>query len=111
MPWSMVGVTLTISATAGVYSWLQVNPAMSALDRLAEITPLVAVLLVGMWILFAAYRGLVDRLVQVVETNTKATTESTSVMRDISAKLGQHEERLERLEDDHHRGHQGGPTV
>ena len=108
---SAVGMTLTTAAGAGAVALIQSNPALGALDRLAEITPLVALLLVGLWLLFGAYRGLVDRLVQVVEANTRASAESTALMREIREGLERQDGCLERLESvchSDHRGHQGG---
>lgn len=108
---SAVGMTLTTAAGAGAVALIQSNPALSALDRLAEITPLVALLLVGLWILFTAYRDLVKNLMQVVESNTRALVEFITLMREIREGIERHDDRLDRLESvrsSDHRGHQGG---
>lgn len=73
-----IGVGLTVLA--------QVNP-LAAWEKLADIAPLSAVLLAGLWLLFKAYRALVERLIVVVDANTKAHTEASAASRETLEQL------------------------
>jgi hypothetical protein len=61
------------------------------LERLIETAPYFAVLVIALWIVFAAYRALVERMIGALNANTEAMTKLVS-------KLDSVDERVRRLE-------------
>ena len=93
-------IWLLAPMTFGSAAW-QALP--SGLDRLWETAPLTAALLGGLWILFGAYRGLVDRVVVAIENNTAASTRVVEALDRIDEKLDTLASRVTALEA-HERG-------
>lgn len=111
------GLVLATLGSVGVgVAVLAESTSAAAFDRLAEIAPLTAVLLAGLWLLFRAYRELVDRLdksnretierlVTVINANTHAHAENGVAVREVATQLremrgelAEHGSRIDRLE-------------
>ena len=93
------------SLGVGLTVLLQGPTAAAAWDKLADVAPLTAILLAGLWLLFKAYRALVERLIVVIDANTKAHTETSAAIRETAERIremrheiSEHSSRIERLE-------------
>lgn len=93
------------SIGVGMTVLMQSVTAAAAWDRLADVAPLTAVLLAGLWLLFKAYRALVERLIVVIDANTKAHTETSAAIRETAERIREmrheiteHGARIDRLE-------------
>lgn len=107
-----VGAGLTALAV-----W-QAAPGAGALDRLADQWPLVAVLVGGLYLLFRAYQGLVEKVIAALDANTRAFSENAAATRRlgdgieaIHRRVDGLAQRVERLEEDesHHPHGRGTP--
>ncbi|MCC7372527.1 MAG: hypothetical protein IT306_29205 [Chloroflexi bacterium] len=99
------GLVLATMGSVAVTVLMQAPGVGAAWDRLAEVAPLTAVLLAGLWLLFKAYRALVERLIVVIDANTKAHTETAMAIRETAeriremrSELTEHSNRIDRLE-------------
>lgn len=70
---------------------------LSVVDRMAEQWPIVAALMVGLWLVFKAYQTLVDKVIAVVSANTQAFTANTEATNKLRASVETMNERFELL--------------
>lgn len=100
------GLVLATIGSLGVgMAVLAETTVPQAWERLADVAPLTAILLAGLYLLFKAYRALVERLIVVIDANTQAHTETSAAIRETAdriremrSELTEHGHRIDRLE-------------
>lgn len=95
-------IWLLAPLTVGATAW-QALP--NGLDRLWETAPFTAALLGGLWILFGAYRSLVEKVIVAIENNTQASTRVVEALDRIEDRLEEVAKRVTTLEDSDRRDH------
>lgn len=93
---SSIGVVLAVLVP--VMSW-QATLAEGPIEKLADQWPLLAVFCIGLYLLFRAYQSLAEKLIEALNKNTAAFTESAAASKRLAESIEKIDQRLDRLAD------------